>query len=91
LDLSIPGCLLETGLRLKVGQSLQLRFLLPSGNAFGVSLTVVRWTNGTKAGVEFIRMSEADQARLRWHIGFAAKPRSSVWSEPVMLTGVSEG
>ena len=91
LDLSVPGCLLETGLRLRVGQSLRLRLLFPGGHAFGVSLAVVRWTKGTKAGVEFIRMSETDQARLRWHVGFAAKPRSSAWSEPVMLTGVSEG
>ena len=81
--------LLVMMLRLKVGQALELKLLLLSGNAFKVSLAVVRWTNGTKAGVEFIRMSEADQAKLRWHVGFSDKRRPSAWSEPIVLTGIS--
>ena len=92
LDLSVPGCLLETGLQLKIGQSLRLKVMFSGGQQLGVSLAVVRWVNGRKAGVEFLRMSEADQARLRWHVGYVEKRRSgsSSWSEPVMWIGISE-
>jgi hypothetical protein len=54
-----------------------------------VTLAIVRWINGAKAGIEFIRMSEEDQARLRWHVGFAEKLRSLAWSERIMCTGIS--
>ena len=89
LDLSVPGCLLETGLRLEPGQSLQLKLMFPIGKPLSVTLAVVRWVNGWKAGVEFIRMSQEDQALLRAHVGFAEQRRSSAWSERVMWTGIS--
>ena len=57
LDLSVPGCLVETGLRLEPGQLLQLKLMFPTGKPLSVTLAVVRWVNGWKAGVEFIRMS----------------------------------
>ena len=92
LDLSAPGCLLETGLQLKVGQSLRLKVMFSGGQQLAVSLAIVRWVNGRKAGLEFLRMSEEDQARLRWHVGYLDKRRGggSAWSEPVMWTGISE-
>jgi hypothetical protein len=31
LDLSVPSCLIETGLRLIAGQSLQLKLMFPTG------------------------------------------------------------
>lgn len=91
LDLSVPGCLLGTGLQLKIGQSLRLKVMFSGGQQFGVSLAVVRWVNGRRAGIEFIRMSEEDQARLRWHVGYVETRRRSVaaWSEPVMWIGVA--
>jgi hypothetical protein len=91
LDLSVPGCLLETGLHLRVGQPLRLRITYAGEKALGISLAAVRWVNGRYAGLEFIRMSEEDQARLRWHVGYVEQRRvvGSTWSEPIMLTGLS--
>jgi hypothetical protein len=65
LDLSVPGCLFETGVHLQAGQSLQLKLVFPTGKPLTVTLAIVRWINGAKAGVEFIRMSQEDQALLR--------------------------
>lgn len=93
LDLSVPGCLIETGLKLKVGQFIQMRFTLSSTHAsLWIPLAVIRWINGSKAGVEFIRMSEVDQAKLRRYVGFAESSRlrgRHAWSEQVMWTGIS--
>jgi hypothetical protein len=69
LNVSVPGCLLETRLKLRVGQSLQL--LLPfDGNVspLRIGLAVVRWTEPPRAGLEFIRMSAPDQERLRVYV-----------------------
>ncbi|HET6676128.1 MAG TPA: PilZ domain-containing protein [Nitrospiraceae bacterium] len=91
LDMSVPGCLVETGLQLKVGQFLRLRIMYAGVKPLGIGLAVVRWVNGRHAGIEFIRMSEEDQARLRWHVGYVEHRRGtgSVWSERVMWTGIS--
>ena len=91
LDLSVPGCLLETGLHLKVGQSLRLRLTYAGWKPLTVSLAIVRWVNGRQAGIEFIRMPEEDQAALRWQVSFQ-DPRHTTragWSEPVVWTGIS--
>ena len=90
-DLSVPGCLLETGLQLQANQPLRLRLTYGTGKSLSVSLAVVRWVKGYRAGIEFIRMSEEDQVRLRWHVGFQEHRRPSVarWSEAVMCTGIS--
>ena len=46
LDLSVPGCLVETGLELKAGQSLRLRVMYPGRKPLGIGPAVVRWVNG---------------------------------------------
>ncbi len=90
LNLSGPGCLVETGLKLKVGQFIQMRLILsPAHGSLWIALAAVRWANGSKVGVEFIRMSEGDQASLRMHVGFVDRGRTSTWSEQVMWTGIS--
>lgn len=91
LDLSVPGCSVETGLHLKLGQSLRLKLLFSDGKSMSIPLGIVRWVDGWKAGIEFIRMSEEDQARLKMHVGFVDKRRIqlSAWSERVMWTGIS--
>lgn len=91
LDLSVPGCSVETGLHLKLGQSLRLKLLFPNGHTMGIGLAIVRWVDGWKAGIEFIRMAQADQARLKMHVGFVEKRRAQVsaWSDQVMWTGIS--
>ena len=92
LDLSVPGCLLETGLHLKLGQTLRLRMTYAGWKPLSISLAVVRWVNGRHAGIEFIRMSEEDQACLRWQVGFQATRHTirAGWSERIMWTGISE-
>ncbi len=93
VNLSVPGCLLKTNLKLKVGQSLQLRLSFAGNqNPLHVTLAVVRWAKGGEAGVEFIRMSESDQIRLRWLAGHVERRMPQpAWSSPVVCTGVSEG
>lgn len=90
-DLSVPGCLLETDLPLKVGQSLQLKLSFAMGKPLAVNLGVVRWMAGGRAGIEFIRMADEDQRRLRRVVGFAEKRRiaKSAWSEHALWTGIS--
>ncbi len=66
LDLTIPGCLVESaGIGVRKGQSLHLNISLHSANRpLIVTLGVVRWTNGTQFGVEFIKMDQANRLAL---------------------------
>ncbi|WP_447600236.1 PilZ domain-containing protein [Nitrospira sp. Nam80] len=90
LNLSVPGCLIDTGLKLKVGHFIQMRLTLaPAQGSLWIALAAVRWVQCSKAGIEFIRMSEGDQARLRMHVGMVDRRRTSTWSEHVMWTGIS--
>ena len=73
LDLSGNGCLVESLVRVTVGDSLQLRLLLPDLDlSMRVSEAVVRWVRGFQFGVEFITVNESRRARLHhfiraWH------------------------
>lgn len=65
LDLTAPGCQIESMQRVIRGQYLQLRMLLPGQTSFfTVELAAVRWTKGTLFGVEFIRMDVSEQHML---------------------------
>jgi hypothetical protein len=66
LDLTVPGCLIESRTAVDQGDSLQLEIYVP-GHRFplSVSLAVVRWTKGTRFGVEFIKMHESQQLVLK--------------------------
>jgi hypothetical protein len=66
LDLTLPGCLIESSIAVEDAQSLQLELFLP-GLRFPVSITlgVVRWTKGKRFGVEFIKMHESQQRILQ--------------------------
>jgi PilZ domain len=66
LDLTIPGCLIESTVGVQATQSLQLEMSLP-GYKFPVSVTlgVVRWKKGKHFGVEFIKMHESQQLILK--------------------------
>jgi hypothetical protein len=65
LDLTVPGCLLESPLSVNKGDSVQLKlFLHGLQSLFSVELAVVRWTNGCRFGVEFLKMNEKDQRQL---------------------------
>jgi hypothetical protein len=66
LDLTLPGCLIESSAAIEDAQSLQLELFLP-GLKLPVSVTlgVVRWTKGKRFGVEFIKMHESQQRILQ--------------------------
>jgi hypothetical protein len=66
LDLTVPGCLIDSPLSPKKGDSLTLCLDLPQAGAlFSVARGVVRWVQGARFGVEFIEMDQ--QERLRYN------------------------
>jgi hypothetical protein len=65
IDLSLPGCLLETSKSVRPSDYVRLKLSLPDKKPpMNVPLAVVRWVAGNRIGLEFIRSSEEDQARL---------------------------
>lgn len=89
LDLSLPGCLLESPEKISPGEYVQLRLFLPDLQApLQVSLAAVRWVQGVRVGLEFIRTSLDEQRRLerfvREHLGAGG---ASVWREGIVVTG----
>ena len=89
LNLTVPGCLLETTLQLEPGQVVQLRVYLEKHRPMRIDLGVVRWAKNGKAGVEFIRMAQEDQVRLRFYVGHVDKRRrvNQGWSEAPLCVG----
>jgi hypothetical protein len=88
LDLTVPGCQIETGFPLEPGQSIQLRVHLDPKRPMRIDLGVVRWTKDNKAGIEFIRMAGDDQLRLRFYVGYVEqRPSGSRWSEQPFCMG----
>ena len=66
-DVSMRGCLVEGSVLVKVGDRLQLRLSLPEGApdpSICVSLAVVRWVQGIRFGVEFMKVDERYRACL---------------------------
>ena len=65
LNVTAPGCLVESSCPAKRGDYVQLKMVLPGLTVpFYVELAAVRWAHGNQFGIEFIQMSEADQASL---------------------------
>ncbi len=89
LDLTVPGCLIETAVVLERGQPVQLRVYLDKHRPMRIDLGIVRWTQDGKAGIEFIRMAGDDQLRLRFYVGHIDKrrPSSSSWTEAPLCVG----
>ena len=89
LDLTVPGCLLETAVVLERGQAVQLRIYMDKHRPMRIDLGIVRWTQDGKAGIEFIRMAGDDQLRLRFYVGHIEKrPRASTsWTEAPLCVG----
>lgn len=89
MDLTVPGCLLETALLLERGQGVQLRVYLDPHRPIRIDLGIVRWAQDGKAGIEFIRMAETDQIRLRFYVGYIEqRPRPSTsWGEAPLCVG----
>ena len=59
LDLTVPGCLIDSPLSPQKGDSLMLRVSLPEiGATFCVARGAVRWVQGSFFGVEFSRWTK---------------------------------
>jgi PilZ domain len=64
LDLTVPGCLIESPLSPQKGDSLALRVKMSQvGSTFRVTRGVVRWVHGRRFGVEFIEMDPLERQR----------------------------
>ena len=89
VDMTVPGCQLETAFPLEPGQSVQLRVHLDPKRPMRIDLGVVRWANKGRAGIEFIRMTPDDQVRLRLHVGHMDKrrPKAEGWSVAPLCVG----
>ncbi len=89
LDLSLPGCLLESAEKLAPGEYVQLRLFLPDlQTPLHVPLAAVRWVDGCKVGLEFIRTSREEQRRLEQFVRRRLGPGGmSTWSEGIVVIG----
>src|SRR5678815_3480707 len=65
LDLTAPGCLIESSVVVTKGQYLDLKMFLPGRRSpLLVTLGAVGWAKGTQFGVGFIKMDEAERRKL---------------------------
>lgn len=69
IDVSLPGCLMESPELGKIGDYIRLRLFLPDQSSpLNVPLAVVRRVDRSFIGLEFIRSSDEDQARLMRYV-----------------------
>lgn len=69
IDLSMEGCRIRSSELLVRGQYVELFiYLLGQIPPLPVELAVVRWSTGTECGLEFIRIADGHQARLRNYV-----------------------
>ena len=69
IDVSLPGCLMESPELVKLGDYIRLRLFLPDQSSpLNVPLAVVRRVDRSFIGLEFIRSSDEDQARLTRYV-----------------------
>jgi PilZ domain len=92
LDVSLPGCLLESAARLKAGDYVQLRLFLPDlQSPLHVPLAAVRWVEGNRVGLEFIRTSHEERNRLEVFVRRRSRGagRPAAWSEGIVVVGAT--
>ena len=78
LDLTVPGCLIDSPLSPQKGDSLTLRLDFPqAGATFRIALGVVRWVQGSCFGVEFIEMDQQEQLRYNAIVGKLLQHRAA--------------
>ena len=66
INLSVPGCAIETDLPVQPGEYLELLVMAPDqARPLTVGLAKVRWTTNQKVGIEFIRVRRDDQSRIQ--------------------------
>jgi hypothetical protein len=87
LDITAPGCLIESSRVVTKGQYLDLTMFLPGiKSPLVIKLGAVRWTKGKRFGVEFIIMEESERRILNTLIAenllfTKASPRSPAASD----------
>lgn len=65
INVSVPGCEISSKKPVKPGTYLEMKVIFPDLEAsLSVQLARIRWCNGRRFGVEFIRMPGQDQVRL---------------------------
>jgi hypothetical protein len=65
LDLTAPGCLVESPQKVLKGQYFQLQISLPGrASPLSVMLAAVRWSKDRRFGLEFIKMDRPEQEIL---------------------------
>jgi len=93
IDVSLPGCLVESLAPFKVGDYVRLRLFLPDRPApLNILLAVVRRVEGRLAGLEFIRTSQNDQVRLSRFVRkheLISRPSARCWDGGVELLAAS--
>ena len=66
INLSLPGCAIETNLPVQPGEYLELLVMAPDqARPLAVELAKVRWATQQKVGIEFIRVRRDDQSRIQ--------------------------
>lgn len=64
-DVSVPGCSIVSNKVVEPGAYLEMKVLMPdNAPSLRVELAKIRWRQGHRFGVEFIRMPGVDQLRL---------------------------
>jgi PilZ domain-containing protein len=84
LNISVPGCAIQSRKPVQRGSYLEMRLLVPDSlSPLRVGLAQVRWCEEQRFGVEFIQMPGGDQVRLGQLVNNDAPhsrpPRSSAW------------
>jgi hypothetical protein len=70
INLSVPGCAIQTDLPVQPGDYLELLLMTPDqARPLTVTLAKVRWAALQTAGIEFIRVRRDDQGRIQHLIG----------------------
>ena len=66
VNLSVPGCAIETDFPVQPGEYLELLVMAPDqARPLAVGLAKVRWATNQKVGIEFIRVRRDDQSRIQ--------------------------
>lgn len=63
-NISTPGCAIESKKALRAGDYVRLNVYLPDERLLQNVRAAVRWVQGQRFGVEFLRLSEEEQTRL---------------------------
>ncbi len=64
VNISTPGCAIESEKALRVGDYIRPNVYLPDERLLRNVRAAVRWAQGRRFGVEFLRLSEKEQACL---------------------------